>query len=73
MAPETPTERAGTVGIALGRGQALTTGEIMHITGLTRAGAYNLMYRISRVQPLVLFDGRWQYLVSVSGVDTFTR
>ena len=73
MTPETPTERTAVVASRLAIGRTMTIGEIMGATGLTRAGAYNLMYRISRVQPLVLFDGRWQYLVSVSGVDTFTR
>lgn len=48
----------------------MTIGEIMSATGLTRGAAYNLMYRISRVQPLVLFEGRWQYLRSVSALDT---
>ena len=69
MTPETPTERAGTVGIALGRGQALTTGEIMHITGLTRSGAWRLMDRLSRSVPLFLYNGKWQIAI-VDGVST---
>lgn len=72
MTPETPTERVAIIASHLAVGHAMTIGEIMAATGLTRGGAYNLMYRISRVQPLVLFEGRWQYLVRVSGVDTRT-
>lgn len=73
MTPETPTERTAIVMARLGRGDTLTPGEIMAATGLTRVGSYLLMYRISRVQPLVLADGRWQLLAAVNGDNTRTR
>ena len=72
MAPETPTERAAVIMARLGKGHAMTIGEIMSVACLSRSGAYTLMYRISRVQPLVLSDGKWQLLdvlrVSTAGV-----
>lgn len=72
MTPTTATERTAIVASRLAVGHTMTIGEVMTATGLTRSAAYNLMYRISRVQPLVLYEGRWQYLRSVSGVDTRT-
>lgn len=73
MAPETATERAAVIAAALAVGKALTIGEIMAATGLSRSGAYTLMYRISRVQPLVLSDGRWQLFDVVLRASTPIR
>jgi len=56
---ETPTERVAAVMVALARG-TLTTRQIMRITGLTRAATYNLMWRLSRTQPIVLEHGLWR-------------
>lgn len=71
MTPTTATERAGTVGIALGRGQSLTTVEIMHMTGLTHSGAWRLMDRLSRNVPLILYNGKWQ-IADIDGVSMQT-
>ena len=72
MTPETPTERTAVVMARLVRGDTLTPGEIQSMTGLSRTGSYIIMYRISRVQPLVLYEGRWLLLEYVNGVDTAT-
>jgi hypothetical protein len=68
--PETATERTAVVAAELGEGRELTTAEIMRIANLTRDGAYKLMYRISRVRPLVLDDGRWYFLRAVDAPST---
>ena len=70
MTPETPTERTAIVVNHLSRGARLTPGDIQNLTGLTRSASYVLMYRISRVQPLVLSDGYWQLLDIVANTET---
>lgn len=72
MAPETPTERTAVVMARLVRGDTLTPGDLMRLTGLTRESTYRLMYNISRVQPLVLYEGHWQLLEFVLIADTKT-
>lgn len=68
--PETPTERVAVVVRRLTLGQEMTIGDVMRLTGLSRGASYNLMYRVSRVTPLVLDAGRWGLLERVSGADT---
>lgn len=68
MQPETVSERVAVVLARLYEGRAMTTAEVAELTGLTINGAYKLMYRLSRIQSIVLVDGVWQ---TCSGVCEF--
>jgi len=62
MQPETVSERVAVVMERLYEGQTMTTVEVAKLTGLTVRGAYYLMNRLCRVQPIVLYDKRWMLL-----------
>jgi len=56
------TERVGIVVHRLSRGEAGNTAEIAGWVGLSRAGAWTMLDKLSRVLPLNFSDGRWQYV-----------
>lgn len=58
--PETPSERVALVVWYMAHGMALSTQEIMKITGLTNDGAWSLMNRICRVLPIYLDRNIWR-------------
>ena len=60
--PEITTERVALVVHRLGvLGQRGTTKEIGDWIGLTRFGAWEMLTRISRVLPITVVNGCWQY------------
>lgn len=56
------TERVGIVVHRLAHGESGTTMEIAGWMGVTRIGAWYAMTKLSRVIPIDLVDGRWQYV-----------
>lgn len=59
-----PTERIGLVVWRLWHRRALTTVEIAELAGVTRAGAWAMMDKLSRKLPIVLVDGEWRVIES---------
>lgn len=59
--PEVTTERVGVVVDRLCRGGKATTNEVAAWVGLTRFGAWEMLTRLSRVLPITVIDGCWQY------------
>ena len=55
-----PTERVGLVVWRLWHRRSLTTVEIAELAGVTRAGAWTMMDKLSRKLPIVLVDGVWR-------------
>ena len=55
------TERVAIVVYRLVSGQRGTTADIAEWVGLTRFGAWDMLSRISRVLPVAIIDGCWQY------------
>lgn len=53
------TERAGVIAWELGRGRRLSNHDVQAMTGLGRSGSWLLMGRLSRVLPVVFYDGVW--------------
>ena len=58
----TAQERAALVTYQLVSGAEMSTAEIAERTGLSRAGAWHMMNRVSRVVPLYQDGGRWRRL-----------
>ncbi len=56
------TERVGIVVDRLKDGHRGTTNEVAAWVGLTRFGAWEMLTRLSRVLPITLIDGCWQYV-----------
>lgn len=56
------TERVGIVVHRLAHGEAGSTMEIAEWVGVSRVGAWMMLDKLSRVLPLNLVDGRWQYV-----------
>ena len=54
-----PTERVGLVVWRLWHRRALTTVEIAQLAGVTRAGAWTMMNKLSRKLPIVWMNGKW--------------
>lgn len=67
MTELTPTERAVRVTLALALGRAVTPAEVARETNCDLSNAYRLLWRISRVAPLVESGGRWALGVNVEG------
>ena len=66
------TERAGRVAWRLAQGERLTNKEIQRDTGLGQSGAWLLMGRLSRVLPILFYDGVWCNVRDASaGMDGF--
>lgn len=59
--PEVTTERVGVVVDRLKDGHKATTNEVAAWVGLTRFGAWEMLTRLSRVLPITVIDGCWQY------------
>ena len=59
--PEITTERVALVVHRLAQGERATTKEIADWIGLTRFGAWEMLSRISRVLPITVVEGCWQY------------
>lgn len=57
-----PTERVGLVVWRLWHRRSLTTVEIAELAGVTRAGAWVMMDKLSRKLPIVLVDGTWRVI-----------
>jgi len=57
-----PTERIGLVVWQLWHQRALTTVEIAELAGVTRAGAWAMMDKLSRKLPIVLTNGTWHVI-----------
>jgi hypothetical protein len=58
--PDTITERAALITWHLAHGEMLQTRDVAEMTGMTMAGAWILMIRLSRVLPIYQDDcGRW--------------
>ena len=55
------TERVAIVVSRLVAGHKGTTADIAEWVGLTRFGAWDMLSRISRVLPVSIVDGCWQY------------
>lgn len=53
------TERAGEVAWKLATGERLSNQDIQAMTGLGRSGAWLMMGRLSRVLPILFYDGVW--------------
>ena len=61
----TVTERSALIAHRLNQGAALTTEQVAELCGyVDRRGAYALMYRMSRVLPLVFCGGEWRLMDS---------
>ena len=56
------TERVGIVVHRLSRGEVVSTMEIAAWVGISRVGAWLMLDKLSRVLPLNMVDGRWQYV-----------
>ena len=56
------TERVGVVVHRLAHGETGSTLEIAGWIGVSRVGAWMMLDKLSRVLPLNLVDGRWQYV-----------
>jgi len=54
-----PTERVGLVVYQLCLGRRLHIPDVQALTGLSQRGAYDIMYRLSRVLPLYCDAGEW--------------
>ena len=66
------TERAGRVAWRLAQGERLTNKEIQRDTGLGQSGAWLMMGRLSRVLPILFYDGVWCNVRDASaGMDGF--
>lgn len=56
------TERVGIVVHRLAHGEAGSTVEIAGWVGMSRIGAWFMLNKLSRVLPVNMVNGRWQYV-----------
>ena len=57
--PEVTTERVGIVARRLALGECGTTVEIAAWVGISRQAAWEMLTKLSRVNPITIIDGRW--------------
>lgn len=57
--PEITTERIGVVVRRLTLGESATTAEIAGWCGISRQAAWEMLTKLSRVNPITIIDGKW--------------